>query len=76
MELKVDQGSDEWLLARVGIATASKFADIMARTPAPIANYKSDLVQERLKGEPIANYKSPDMQWGTDLTTGGTAPRF
>ena len=66
MELTVEQGSDEWLQARVGIATASKFADIMARTPAPIANYKSDLVQERLKGEPVSNYRSPDMQWGTD----------
>jgi len=66
MELKVQQGTDEWLLARVGIATASKFSDIMSRTPAPIANYKAELVLERITGKQADGFKSADMQWGTD----------
>lgn len=66
MELKVQQGTDEWLLARVGIATASKFTDIMARTPAPPANYKAELVLERITGKQADGYKSADMQWGID----------
>lgn len=66
MELKVEQGSADWLEARLGIATASKFADVMARTPAPPRNYRAELVLERLTGQQADSYKSPDMQWGTD----------
>ena len=65
-ELTVEQGTPEWFAARLGIATASRFKDIMARTPAPWNNYMAELVAERLTGEREEGYKSSDMQWGND----------
>ena len=65
-ELTVEQGTPEWFAARLGIATASRFKDIMARTPAPRNNYSAELVAERLTGEREESYKSSDMQWGND----------
>ena len=65
-EITVEQGSEEWFAARLGIATASRYKDIMARTPAPKANYSAELVAERLTGEREDGYKSADMQWGND----------
>ena len=65
-ELTVEQGTPEWFAARLGIATASRFKDIMARTPAPRNNYMAELVAERLTGEREESYKSSDMQWGND----------
>lgn len=65
-EIIVEQGSDEWFAARLGIATASRYKDIMARTPAPKANYSAELVAERLTGERENGYTSADMQWGND----------
>ena len=65
-ELTVEQGTPEWFAARLGIATASRFKDIMARTPAPRNNYSAELVAERLTGEREEGYKSSDMQWGND----------
>lgn len=65
-EIIVEQGSEEWFAARLGIATASRYKDIMARTPAPKANYSAELVAERLTGERENGYTSADMQWGND----------
>ena len=65
-ELTVEQGTPEWFAARLGIATASRYKDIMARTPAPRNNYMAELVAERLTGEREESYKSSDMQWGND----------
>lgn len=65
-ELTIEQGTPEWFAARLGIATASRFKDIMARTPAPRNNYMAELVAERLTGEREESYKSSDMQWGND----------
>ena len=65
-EITVEQGSEEWFAARLGIATASRYKDIMARTPAPKANYSAELVAERLTGERENGYISADMQWGND----------
>jgi putative phage-type endonuclease len=67
--IKADQGSDEWLMARVGLATASKFADIMAKTRsgygAQRKNYMAQLVIERLTGQPTEYYTNSAMEWGT-----------
>lgn len=64
------QGSDEWLKARVGKATASKIADIVAKTKSgPAAsrtNYAAQLVAERLTGKPAESYTNAAMQWGTE----------
>ena len=64
------QGSDEWLAARVGRVTASRVADLMARTKtgwgASRANYLAELVAERLTGTPAARFTNDAMRWGTD----------
>lgn len=66
----VEQRSDAWYRARLGKATASKMADICARTRngwgASRANYKAQLVCERLTGEPTEGFTNAAMQWGTD----------
>lgn len=68
--VKADQGSEEWLQARVGLATASRFNDIMARTRSGYAasrkNYNAELVVERLTGAAQDFFKSAAMEWGTN----------
>lgn len=67
----IDQRSDAWYRARAGKATASKIADIMAKTKSgPSAsrkNYAAQLVAERLTGEVQSSYCSPAMQHGIDF---------
>lgn len=68
----MQQGTDQWLEARLGKATASRFGDITAvlrsgGEPASRRNYRAQLVVERLTGKPADHYKSPAMQWGNDV---------
>lgn len=64
------QGSEEWLAARLGKATASRIADVIAKTKtgwgASRANYAAELVAERLTGAAAERYTNAAMQWGTD----------
>lgn len=64
------QGSDEWLAARAGRVTASRVADLMARTKtgwgASRANYMAELVAERLTSTPAVRFTNDAMRWGTD----------
>ena len=64
-----EQGTREWLLRRAGKVTASRIADLMARTKtgwgASRANYAAELVAERLTGEPAERFTNAAMQWGT-----------
>lgn len=65
------QRTQEWLKARTGHVTASKFKDVMARlkSGAPAQARKDYLVQvvaERLTGQPTNHYVTPAMQWGTE----------
>jgi putative phage-type endonuclease len=64
------QGSDEWKAARCGLVTASRVADVIAKTKsgwgASRANYLAELVAERLTGEPAVGFTSSAMQWGTE----------
>lgn len=66
----MDQGSEEWLAARVGKVTASRMADLMARTKtgygASRANYMAELLCERLTGQPAERFTNAAMQWGTE----------
>lgn len=66
----MQQGSDEWLAARCGRVTASRMADVMAKTRsgygASRANYLAELVAERLTGQPAARFTNDAMRWGTD----------
>lgn len=67
---EIIQGTPEWFAARCGKVTASKVADVIARTSkgpaASRANYMAQLVAERLTGNVAESFSSPAMQWGTD----------
>ena len=64
------QGTDEWHAARVGKVTASRVADVIAKTKSgPAAsrkNYAAELVAERLTGQAAKGFTNAAMQWGTD----------
>ena len=64
-----EQGTDAWKKERAGKATASRIADIIAKTKsgpsASRANYAAQLVAERLTGNPTEGYTSAAMQHGT-----------
>lgn len=68
--LDCDQRSPEWWSARLGKATASKIADIVAKTKsgpsASRANYAAQLVCERLTGTCADSFSNSAMQWGAD----------
>jgi putative phage-type endonuclease len=65
-----DQRTDVWFAQRCGKVTASRIADVMAKTKAGYgagrANYMAELVAERLTGETRASFTNAAMQWGTD----------
>lgn len=67
----MDQRSDEWFSARLGKVTASRVADMMAKTKSgPSAsrkNYRAELVLERLTGQRSEGFTNAAMQWGTDV---------
>lgn len=64
------QGSEEWHKARLGKVTASRVADVTAKTKtgwgASRANYMAELLAERLTGVPAEQYQNAAMKWGTD----------
>lgn len=66
----IEQGSIEWIKERLGKATASRIADIVAKTKsgysASRANYAAQLIAERLTSQPQESYTNAAMQWGTD----------
>jgi putative phage-type endonuclease len=63
------QGSDEWKAARLGKVTASRVADVIAKTKsgygASRANYMAELIAERLTGVSADKYTNAAMAWGT-----------
>jgi putative phage-type endonuclease len=67
--IEIIQGSAEWFAARCGRVTASRVADVIAKTKAgwgaSRANYAAQLVSERLTGEVAESYSNAAMQWGT-----------
>jgi putative phage-type endonuclease len=64
------QGSTEWKRERLGKVTASKIADLTAKTKtgwgASRANYAAQLIAERLTGVPAEGFTNAAMQWGTE----------
>lgn len=66
----IEQGTPQWLAQRCGKVTASRIADLTAKTKtgysASRANYLAQLVAERLTGTVAESYSSPAMQWGTE----------
>jgi putative phage-type endonuclease len=59
-----------WWAARLGKVTASRVADVIAKTKtgygAGRANYAADLVVERLTGQKASSFTNAAMEWGTE----------
>jgi putative phage-type endonuclease len=68
--IEVIQGSPEWFAARCGKVTASRVADIIAKTKtgpsASRENYLAQIVCERMTGKPAESYSNAAMAWGTE----------
>lgn len=66
----IEQGTPEWFAQRLGKVTASRVADIIAKTQSGAAasrkNYLAQLVAERLTGQAADSFKSGAMQHGTE----------
>ena len=65
------QKSAEWLFARVGYVTCSRFVAVIAKTKAgkPTAErekYLWELVVERITGKPTDHFTNSAMMWGTE----------
>lgn len=67
---EIVQGTPEWFAARCGLVTASRVADVVARTKsgwaASRANYEAQLIAERLTGVVAEVFTNEAMRWGTD----------
>jgi putative phage-type endonuclease len=66
----MEQRSNEWFAARLGKVTASRVADVIAKTKTGYStsreNYMAQLVCERMTGTQAESYNNAAMQWGTD----------
>lgn len=66
-----EQRTDDWFAERLGCVTASRVADVMARTKsgygAGRANYMAQLLCERLTGTREEGYTTAAMQRGIDV---------
>lgn len=64
------QGSEAWIVARIGKATASRISDVIAQTRsgwgASRGNYMAELIAERLTGTPAEQYTNSAMKWGSE----------
>lgn len=65
----MDQGTQEWHLARLGKVTASRVADVLSKgksgESASRKNYRTELVVQRLTGTPGESFTNAAMEWGT-----------
>jgi putative phage-type endonuclease len=65
-----EQGTPEWIAARLGKVTASRIADMTAKTRtgwgASRANYMAELIAERLTRVPADQFTNAAMKWGTE----------
>ena len=66
----MDQRSEEWFKARLGKVTASRVADVIAKTKtghsASRENYMAQLVVERMTNTQAESFTNAAMQWGTN----------
>lgn len=67
----MEQRTEEWFAARLGKVTASRVADLMAKTKSGYstsrANYMAELICERLTEAKAERFTNAAMQWGTDV---------
>lgn len=63
------QHTEEWFAARLGVPTASRFADIMPGAKGAYKEsrreYALELCLERLTGKPAQHFTNDAMYWGT-----------
>jgi putative phage-type endonuclease len=68
--LQIAQGSPEWFAVRCGKITASRIADLMAKTRsgwgASRYNYMAQLIAEKLTGTVEPSFSNAAMKWGTE----------
>lgn len=67
-----EQGSPEWIAIRLGKATGSRIGDVLAQgkngaPSASRANYRAQLVAERLTGVMVEGYTSEAMDRGKEI---------
>ena len=66
----MDQGTEEWFTIRIGKVTASRVADVIAKTKtgysASRENYMAQLACERLTGQKGESFTNAAMQHGTE----------
>ena len=64
------QGSPEWFASRMGRVTASRVADVIAKTKSGYStsrdNYCVELALERLTGNRQESFTNDAMKWGTE----------
>jgi putative phage-type endonuclease len=64
------QRTEDWYATRLGKVTASRVADVVAKTKtgysASRANYMAELICERLTGNKGDSYQNAAMVWGTE----------
>ena len=70
MESYQQANREAWLQARLGKVTASRVADVVAKTKsgygASRENYMAQLICERLTGKPTEGFSNAAMEWGTE----------
>ena len=66
----IEQGTPKWFAARLGNVTASRVADVIAKTKSGYSasreNYMAQLICERMTNTVAESFSSPAMQWGTE----------
>jgi len=66
----MEQRTEEWFSARLGKVTASRVADVIAKTKSGYSasrdNYMAQLICERLTGQQGESFTNAAMQWGTE----------
>jgi putative phage-type endonuclease len=64
------QRTDAWYQARLAKVTASRVADVIAKTKSGYSasreNYMADLIVERLTGQKASSFSNAHMEWGTE----------
>lgn len=62
----IEQGTDEWFSLRLGVITASRFSDVLAKGKGITRqNYMMDLAAEILTDAKAEQYTNQYMEWGT-----------
>lgn len=66
----IEQGTDAWKAQRLGKVTASRVADVIAKTKTGVSasrvNYEAQIICERLTGVAVEGYTNAAMQHGID----------